>query len=150
MSARPAVPVIDRWQTQLEIGSIRAASTEPWLVSGRITRATGLVLHATGLRLPVGAAARIEIARGHDHWAYAAPGQRPDGRRGRRGGRRLASRLGLAPQRQRAGRHLRVIPAGARPRQGRAQCSNSLRYAAFALFFAPKPARDFGQNAFIH
>ena len=37
MSARPAVPVIDRWQTQLEIGSIRAASTEPWLVSGRIT-----------------------------------------------------------------------------------------------------------------
>ena len=50
MSARPAVPVIDRWQTQLEIGSIRAASTEPWLVSGRITRATGLVLHATGLR----------------------------------------------------------------------------------------------------
>ena len=71
MSARPAVPVIDRWQTQLEIGSIRAASTEPWVVSGRITRATGLVLHATGLRLPVGAAARIEIARGHDHWADA-------------------------------------------------------------------------------
>ena len=70
MSARPAVPVIDRWQTQLEIGSIRAASTEPWLVSGRITRATGLVLHATGLRLPV-APPPIEIARGHDHWADA-------------------------------------------------------------------------------
>ncbi|CPM02847.1 flagellum-specific ATP synthase FliI [Bordetella pertussis] len=31
-----AVPVADRWQTQLQIGSIRAASTEPWLVSGRI------------------------------------------------------------------------------------------------------------------
>ena len=70
MSARPAVPVIDRWQTQLEIGSIR-----------RLDRALGgqrphhprhgLVLHATGLRLPVGAAARIEIARGHDHWADA-------------------------------------------------------------------------------
>ena len=69
--AAPAVPVIDRWKTQLEIGSIRAASTDPWLVSGKITRATGLVLHATGLRLPVGAAARIEIARGHDHWADA-------------------------------------------------------------------------------
>lgn len=68
---QPAVPVIDRWQTQLQIGSIRAASTDPWLVSGKITRATGLVLHATGLRLPVGAAARIEIARGHDHWADA-------------------------------------------------------------------------------
>lgn len=69
--AAAAVPVIDRWKTQLEIGSIRAASTDPWLVSGKITRATGLVLHATGLRLPVGAAARIEIARGHDHWADA-------------------------------------------------------------------------------
>ncbi|MFJ1298826.1 flagellar protein export ATPase FliI [Pseudomonadota bacterium AL_CKDN230030165-1A_HGKHYDSX7] len=66
-----AVPVIDRWETQLQIGSIRAASTEPLLASGRITRATGLVLHATGLRLPVGAACRIEIARGHDHWADA-------------------------------------------------------------------------------
>ncbi|MGE8675953.1 MAG: flagellum-specific ATP synthase FliI, partial [Achromobacter kerstersii] len=65
------MPVLDRWKTQLEIGSIRAASTDPWLVSGKITRATGLVLHATGLRLPVGAAARIEIARGHDHWADA-------------------------------------------------------------------------------
>ena len=60
-----AVPVIDRWQTQLEIGSIRAASTDPWLVSGKITRATGLVLHATGLRLPVGAAARIELSLIH-------------------------------------------------------------------------------------
>lgn len=28
--------------------------------------------------------------------------------------------------------------------------SNSLRYAAFALFFASKPRPDFGQNAFIH
>src|SRR5690606_26361130 len=49
----------------------RAAATEPWLASGRITRATGLVLHATGLRLPVGAACRIELARGHDLWADA-------------------------------------------------------------------------------
>ena len=40
-------------------------------MSGRVTRATGLVLHATGLRLPVGAAVRIEIAPGHDHWADA-------------------------------------------------------------------------------
>ena len=48
-----AVPVIDRWQTQLEIGSIRAASTDPWLVSGKITRATGLVpVSYTNLTLP--------------------------------------------------------------------------------------------------
>jgi len=37
---------------------------------GRITRATGLVLHATGLRLPVGAACRIEITP-DGHWADA-------------------------------------------------------------------------------
>ena len=67
----PAVPAVDRWRTQLKIGSIRAAATQPWHMSGRITRATGLVLHATGLRLPVGAAVRIEIAPGHDHWADA-------------------------------------------------------------------------------
>src|SRR3546814_5289060 len=70
-TAAATAPVIERWATQLRIGSIRAGSTEPWLASGRITRATGLVLHATGLRLPVGAACRIEIARGHDHWADA-------------------------------------------------------------------------------
>jgi hypothetical protein len=33
---------------------------------------------------------------------------------------------------------------------GCGECSNSLRYAAFALFFASKPGPDFGQNAFIH
>jgi len=63
--------VLDRWKIQLQIGSIRADSIDPWLVSGRITRAAGLVLHATGLRLPVGAVCRIEIAPGHDHWADA-------------------------------------------------------------------------------
>ncbi|SPU50702.1 flagellar protein export ATPase FliI [Bordetella trematum] len=71
MSTPPPVPVIERWRTQLQIGSIRAASIEPTLATGRITRATGLVLHATGLRLPVAAACRIEIARGHDYWADA-------------------------------------------------------------------------------
>jgi flagellum-specific ATP synthase len=65
------VPVVDRWVTQLQIGSIRANSTDPWLATGRVTRATGLVLQATGLRLPVGAVCRIEIAPGHDHWADA-------------------------------------------------------------------------------
>ncbi|VFR48304.1 Flagellum-specific ATP synthase FliI [plant metagenome] len=67
----PPVPVIDRWATQLQIGSIRAAATDPWHATGRIVRATGLVLQATGLRLPVGAACKIEIAPGHDHWADA-------------------------------------------------------------------------------
>ncbi|MDF2864019.1 MAG: hypothetical protein K0S02_4291 [Achromobacter mucicolens] len=36
------------------------------------------------------------------------------------------------------------------PGNGCGRCSNSLRYAAFALFFASKRRREFGQNAFIH
>lgn len=74
-AADEPVPAIDRWLTQLKIGSIRAGATDPLHSTGRITRATGLVLEATGLRLPVGAACRIEIAAGHDdehsHWADA-------------------------------------------------------------------------------
>lgn len=65
------VPAIDRWATQLRVGAIRAGATDPWHVSGRITRAAGLVLQATGLRLPVGAVCRIELSPGHDHWADA-------------------------------------------------------------------------------
>jgi flagellum-specific ATP synthase len=64
-------PLADRWRAQLKIGALRAGATDPWLVTGRITRATGMVLHATGLRLPVGAVCRIEIAPGHNHWADA-------------------------------------------------------------------------------
>ena len=67
----PSVPLAERWKTQLEIGSVRTAATDPWLVTGRITRATGLVLHATGLRLPVGAACRIER-----HLSVSAAGPR--------------------------------------------------------------------------
>ncbi|SHI19019.1 flagellar protein export ATPase FliI [Pollutimonas bauzanensis] len=60
-----------RWQAQLEAGARRVAATESWHVSGRITRATGLVLEATGLRLAVGAACKIEISPGRDYWADA-------------------------------------------------------------------------------
>jgi len=60
-----------RWRALLEAGARRVAATESWHASGRITRATGLVLEATGLRLAVGAACRIEIAPGQNHWAEA-------------------------------------------------------------------------------
>lgn len=60
-----------RWLAQLETGARRVATTESWHVSGRITRATGLVLEATGLRLAVGAACKIEISPGRDYWADA-------------------------------------------------------------------------------
>lgn len=60
-----------RWQTQLQAGARRVAAVDSWLVTGRITRATGLVLEATGLRLAVGAACKIEISPGQNHWADA-------------------------------------------------------------------------------
>lgn len=61
----------ERWQTQLAISTQRVAATDSWRVSGRITRATGLVLEATGLQLAVGAACKIQITPGQDHWAEA-------------------------------------------------------------------------------
>ncbi|MDS1141138.1 flagellar protein export ATPase FliI [Pusillimonas sp. SM2304] len=61
----------ERWRAQLEAGARRVAATDSWHVSGRITRVTGLVLEATGLRLAVGAACKIEIAPGQNYWADA-------------------------------------------------------------------------------
>lgn len=61
----------ERWTALLEAAERRVSAVESWHVSGRITRATGLVLEATGLRLAVGAACKIEIAPGGRHWADA-------------------------------------------------------------------------------
>ena len=70
-AAAPANPITRRWCEQL-LAAAQCTSTASVLSScGRVTRATGLVLEATGLRLPVGAACRIEIAPGHDAWAEA-------------------------------------------------------------------------------
>ncbi|TCT06956.1 flagellar protein export ATPase FliI [Paralcaligenes ureilyticus] len=65
------VPIAERWQAQLAVGAKRVAATDPWQVTGRVRRATGLVLETTGLRLAVGAACKIEISPGRDHWADA-------------------------------------------------------------------------------
>ncbi|PWF21173.1 flagellar protein export ATPase FliI [Corticimicrobacter populi] len=62
---------VARWQTQLQIASLRGTSAAAWQVSGRVTRAAGLVLQATGLRLPVGASCLIEIAPGAEHGVEA-------------------------------------------------------------------------------
>ncbi len=61
----------ERWNALLEAAERRVGAVESWHVSGRVTRATGLVLEATGLRLAVGAACKIEIAPGGRHWANA-------------------------------------------------------------------------------
>jgi len=60
-----------RWNAQLELGARRVQAVQAWDVAGRITRATGMVLHATGLRLAVGAACCIEISAHPAHWADA-------------------------------------------------------------------------------
>lgn len=72
MTARgPLTDATQRWKAQLELGARRVRAVDTWNVTGRITRATGIVLQATGLRLAVGAACRIQISSGHDHWADA-------------------------------------------------------------------------------
>ncbi|MCQ9616007.1 flagellar protein export ATPase FliI [Paenalcaligenes niemegkensis] len=60
-----------QWSAQLDSAGLRVIASEPLLYSGRITRATGLVLEATGLRLPVGAACRIEVSASQNRWADA-------------------------------------------------------------------------------
>src|SRR5690606_38655255 len=69
--SQPLTTAGERWTALLESAEQRISAVESWHVSGRITRATGLILEATGLRLAVGAACKIEIAPGGRHWADA-------------------------------------------------------------------------------
>lgn len=61
----------ERWSALLAAAEHRVSAVESWHISGRITRATGMVLEATGLRLAVGAACKIELVSGGRHWADA-------------------------------------------------------------------------------
>src|SRR5690606_36681370 len=61
----------ERWNALLEAADRRVSTIECWNVSGRVSRATGLVLEATCLRLAVGAACKIELSAGGRHWANA-------------------------------------------------------------------------------
>ena len=70
-STEPLGTATARWQAQLAAGVKRVAATPSWHISGRVTRATGLVLEATGLQLAVGAACKIEISPSQNHWADA-------------------------------------------------------------------------------
>ncbi|WP_249417475.1 flagellar protein export ATPase FliI [Pusillimonas minor] len=70
--AKAALPqMAARWSNRLQNASRRISTIESWNASGRVTRATGMVLEATGLRLAVGAACKIEISPRHNHWADA-------------------------------------------------------------------------------
>ena len=54
-------PHLARWTAVLDTLHGPALQVAPHLRSGRITRATGMVLEAVGLRLPLGGACRIEL-----------------------------------------------------------------------------------------
>lgn len=67
----PFPDATSRWMALLDNAAQRVENTDGWHVSGRVTKATGLVLEATGLRLAVGAACRIEVATSIQRWADA-------------------------------------------------------------------------------
>ena len=55
---------IAAWQTMLTEGSNSLAQIQPMLVSGRVTKVTGLVMEAVGLKLPVGSACSVHLQNG--------------------------------------------------------------------------------------
>ncbi len=63
--------ITEQLLAQMQTASLRIQSSETIARSGRITRATGLVLQATGLRLPLGAACRIQLSERLGLWAAA-------------------------------------------------------------------------------
>ncbi len=60
-----------RWRTLLHTQAHRAKSAQTWIRHGRVTRATGLVLEASGLQLALGAACRIELSASNNLWTEA-------------------------------------------------------------------------------
>ncbi|PWC22483.1 flagellum-specific ATP synthase FliI [Brenneria roseae subsp. roseae] len=56
---------LSRWLSSLDVFEKRIASTPTIRRYGRLTRATGLVLEATGLHLPLGTTCLIERQNGH-------------------------------------------------------------------------------------
>src|SRR5258706_15844828 len=52
---------LGRWRERLDSTARRSAQAVPMRACGRITRAAGLVLEATGLMLPIGANCLIEL-----------------------------------------------------------------------------------------
>jgi|GEM_PF-6908932 len=59
--------VQQKWQTALSKISSRVSSLPAYRVSGRVVRATGMVLEVTGLELPLGSACKIELDPDQNH-----------------------------------------------------------------------------------
>lgn len=62
---------LERWSQVLASVQGKPLRVAPHLRSGRITRATGMVLEAVGLRLPLGGACRIELTSHEGVYAEA-------------------------------------------------------------------------------
>jgi len=71
LTRTPFPTATSRWKALLDTAIQRVESTEAWHASGRVTKATGLVLETTGLSLAVGAACRIEVSASQQRWADA-------------------------------------------------------------------------------
>ncbi len=52
------------WHSLLAGCRQQVSSSNPYLVSGRLTRVNGLVLEATGLKLPLGSTCRVQVPNG--------------------------------------------------------------------------------------
>ena len=62
--SNPATPNSDRWRAYLRDCRAIIDIAEPILVSGRVTRVTGLVMEAVGLRLAVGSGCSVPLPNG--------------------------------------------------------------------------------------
>src|SRR5690554_6002650 len=62
MTAAADIDYLGHWRQALHSVRGRVESSSPYRVSGRIVRATGLVLEAVGLRAPLGSTCLIELS----------------------------------------------------------------------------------------
>ncbi|MFA5243258.1 MAG: flagellar protein export ATPase FliI [Sulfuricella sp.] len=56
----------DNWQNHLQNCREIVEGSPPWVVTGRLTRVTGLVMEAVGLKLAVGSSCLVSMPDGHD------------------------------------------------------------------------------------
>ncbi|QIL89888.1 flagellar protein export ATPase FliI [Microbulbifer sp. SH-1] len=70
-AAEPHNPHPQRWRAALGRAGNRAAEVPPYRTSGKIVRATGLVLEAVGLKIPLGSGCRIELSAPGEPPSYA-------------------------------------------------------------------------------
>ena len=56
----------ENWQNHLQNCREIVEGNPPWVVTGRLTRVTGLVMEAVGLKLAVGSSCIVSMPDGHD------------------------------------------------------------------------------------